>query len=234
MMVDQNDIACDPHALCKCANCGHTTVQQDLDFISDLGERLDAGCEVPAGQCPKCGALAYLVKGDKPAPALEDLANLIADNLDAWEGEEDSVKTEHADLISQLQREHMTLIKQLTSPAAPTDYIAALERLWDALSDTIEGGRISEVDCPDDYQALVTLMRECESARDKAGWPVRKAPAPRYSVCFDIDGHGEGREYNTPEEAAQDVAQYVRNLFETGADPESHCLTFGREDVARG
>lgn len=45
-------------------------------------------------------------------------------------------------------------------------YTKALERLWDMLSDTVEGGRLTEADCPDDYEALVHQMVACEQARD--------------------------------------------------------------------
>lgn len=55
-----------------------------------------------------------------------------------------------------------------------------------------------------------------------------KPAAPVYSVCFDIGGDAEGKEYASPEEAAEDVAQYVRNVLETG-NPEDHCITLGRE-----
>lgn len=45
-------------------------------------------------------------------------------------------------------------------------YIDSLELLWDMLSDTIEGGRLTESDIPDDYAALVTVMQECERLRN--------------------------------------------------------------------
>lgn len=35
---------------------------------------------------------------------LVELQYLLADNLEAWEGEEDSVQEEHADLIERLQK----------------------------------------------------------------------------------------------------------------------------------
>lgn len=34
----------------------------------------------------------------------EELSDLLAENLSAWEGEEDSVQEEHADLIERLQK----------------------------------------------------------------------------------------------------------------------------------
>lgn len=52
--------------MCKCDNCNWSGPQIDLGCelgdIPDLGLRLDPGGEVPAGECPECGALAYLIK----------------------------------------------------------------------------------------------------------------------------------------------------------------------------
>lgn len=45
---------------CKCDNCDWTGKTDDLESISDAQERLTPGGTVPAGQCPNCGALAYL------------------------------------------------------------------------------------------------------------------------------------------------------------------------------
>lgn len=48
----------------KCDDCGWEGTQDDLDTpLGDLkfiGERLDPGSEVPAGECPECRALAYV------------------------------------------------------------------------------------------------------------------------------------------------------------------------------
>jgi hypothetical protein len=50
-----------------------------------------------------------------------------------------------------------------------SSYIQELEKLWDMLSDTVEDGRLKEVDIPDDYEALVLQMVNCEQARDILG-----------------------------------------------------------------
>lgn len=46
-----------------CANCEWEGPDEqlgcDLANIPDLAERIDPGGEVPAGECPECGCLAY-------------------------------------------------------------------------------------------------------------------------------------------------------------------------------
>ncbi len=51
-------------------------------------------------------------------------------------------------------------------PESNAHYVAALERLWDMLSDAVEGGRLTPALLPDDYAALVSQMTACESARN--------------------------------------------------------------------
>jgi hypothetical protein len=53
-----------------CGNCTWIGTDQEVGFVPledchDLEERLEPGDEVPAGECPLCHALAYLVKKDK-------------------------------------------------------------------------------------------------------------------------------------------------------------------------
>lgn len=48
----------------QCANCDWTGKLKELDAVSDIEQRLCPGEEVPAGQCPECGALAYIVRDD--------------------------------------------------------------------------------------------------------------------------------------------------------------------------
>ena len=43
-----------------CDNCRLYCSVDELDPIQDLDQRMDPGGVVPAGQCPSCGALAYL------------------------------------------------------------------------------------------------------------------------------------------------------------------------------
>lgn len=48
----------------------------------------------------------------------------------------------------------------MTMPFSADPYVAALEKLWDILSDTIEGGRLLETDLPVDYDAMVRQMEK--------------------------------------------------------------------------
>lgn len=45
--------------LVECASCGWWSYIEDSEIIADC--YLDVGSEVPAGRCPECGALCYLV-----------------------------------------------------------------------------------------------------------------------------------------------------------------------------
>ncbi len=53
----------------KCDNCGKRLDESEsgIDQIDDLCKRLTPGGEVPAGQCPDCGALMYLDPTDTEA-----------------------------------------------------------------------------------------------------------------------------------------------------------------------
>jgi predicted RNA-binding Zn-ribbon protein involved in translation (DUF1610 family) len=44
----------------RCDNCDWQGTLAEVRTIQDAGERLEVGGTVPAGECPKCGALAYL------------------------------------------------------------------------------------------------------------------------------------------------------------------------------
>lgn len=51
---------------CKCDNCGFVCDEDELGAglsdTPDLGERLEPGSVVPAGECPKCGCLSYVME----------------------------------------------------------------------------------------------------------------------------------------------------------------------------
>lgn len=46
--------------MCECANCHKRWRQDNLDIPRSVWNRIDPGSTVPAGECPSCGALAYL------------------------------------------------------------------------------------------------------------------------------------------------------------------------------
>ena len=52
----------------ECGNCEWSGIAGDtVQPIPDLEQRIEAGSEVPVGECPSCGALAYLAEA-KGAP----------------------------------------------------------------------------------------------------------------------------------------------------------------------
>ena len=55
-----------------CANCEWSGRESQLREISDFWGRVDVGGEMPAGECPECQALAYLVDEDNPYAARKD------------------------------------------------------------------------------------------------------------------------------------------------------------------
>lgn len=46
----------------KCANCSKVSDIDKLEAYRDFWSRVTPGDEVPAGDCPKCGAFAYVVR----------------------------------------------------------------------------------------------------------------------------------------------------------------------------
>ena len=75
-MKDQDNKTDVPESV-ECADCGRLWPRGefpgDIASIEDLYERLDPGSEVPAGECPECGALCYLQKQAKPDAILAAL-----------------------------------------------------------------------------------------------------------------------------------------------------------------
>ena len=67
----------------------------------------------------------------------------------------------------------------MSSPNATVEYIKVLERLWDDVSDMVEGGRITEADIPDDYEALVFRMLQCGDAQTDYLSARRKVKEPQ-------------------------------------------------------
>lgn len=52
----------------RCDNCRKIWQEAELKEIKDYFERVEPGGEVPAGECPSCGALSYLVVVRDPQP----------------------------------------------------------------------------------------------------------------------------------------------------------------------
>lgn len=64
----------------KCPMCRETMPIEEitpLRLVRGLGERLDAGSEVPAGQCKHCESLVYVVKEFDPVVLSARFAQLL-------------------------------------------------------------------------------------------------------------------------------------------------------------
>ncbi|MBA7577973.1 hypothetical protein ES708_19829 [subsurface metagenome] len=48
--------------LCECGNCDWQGNVSKCNKIHRLLDRVEAGGELPAGECPKCSALTYLIR----------------------------------------------------------------------------------------------------------------------------------------------------------------------------
>lgn len=103
------------------------------------------------------------------------------------------------------------------------NYIKQLEALWDMVSDMVEGGRLTEADIPDDYDALVRKMGECEAARAPKDGEVREIGVEECVVVYSTDAEiwtlfteaeevGYLGEFDTVKEARDYAKQYYINL----------------------
>lgn len=75
-------------AQARCDNCGQVYKVVDLAGIRDPGQRMGAGNEVPAGECPAsdCGALCYLLKKEGKEPMANFDACPACGNLEWGQG----------------------------------------------------------------------------------------------------------------------------------------------------
>lgn len=48
----------------ECGDCDWAGKESETKEIQDLGQRVDAGAEFPAGACPECGSLAWIIEED--------------------------------------------------------------------------------------------------------------------------------------------------------------------------
>ncbi len=61
----------------RCSNCEWTGIALDLKDVREIGVRLTPGETVPAGECPKCGALAHLAPGPQRGDCYRHIRSLI-------------------------------------------------------------------------------------------------------------------------------------------------------------
>lgn len=69
-------------AVVECDNCRWSGTSGDLEPISDLANRIEAGEIVPAGECPDCGCFAHLVPPFKWTIEIEVDPIWVADGFD--------------------------------------------------------------------------------------------------------------------------------------------------------
>lgn len=75
---------------CACDNCEWKGPAELLEPIHDIEQRLDPGGTVPAGECPECGALAYIVKELTREQKLVEFATLVLTHMThvkEWDGD---------------------------------------------------------------------------------------------------------------------------------------------------
>lgn len=107
-----------------------------------------------------------------------------------------------------------------------TEYVAKLERLWDMVSDMVEGGRLREADAPDDYAALVQQMVDLQALHHTRAMTAEVAAMPATMAAKYIS---TGADLVTVEGTARVIASdhnsgLVHVRYETG-------LFAGRERV---
>lgn len=87
----------------RCGNCAWHGSGRECGMIQDIGQRLTAGAMVPCGECPDCRALCYPDnKAARVSCHSQQLYDGLVEALEAFDGEEESVKEEHEELISRL------------------------------------------------------------------------------------------------------------------------------------
>ena len=66
-MFTADELGLPPHTPIACGNCDWRGQAMDIGVplyrCTGLGERLDPGGEVPAGDCPRCKGFAYVTRG---------------------------------------------------------------------------------------------------------------------------------------------------------------------------
>lgn len=67
--------------LSRCADCGGVFESDKLDEIRHATLRVEPGDETPSGQCPKCGALCFLIEPEDDVAQLASDMTVLADLL---------------------------------------------------------------------------------------------------------------------------------------------------------
>jgi hypothetical protein len=136
-------------------------------------------CTFGAMEGVKCAEFNLELVAQEPV-ATPSIFDLLCENYDAWDGEEDSVKEEHEDLIrrtGEFIEAHKAARSMPGVLAALKDMRAAYGRLHDFISDAVEGGRLQEADLPDDYKAIVDQLEACATADAGAEAAIADAKA---------------------------------------------------------
>lgn len=124
-----------------CGNCQHECPVSKLGEIRHYGERVEAAGPEPDGECPKCGALSYLVVKPQPATtprpwrAEKDTQNSIA--ILPHDGDRPIVSTYHdGDCLGPMDWVNVSLIVKAVNAH---DALIALAR--DVLTASPHAGR---------------------------------------------------------------------------------------------
>lgn len=70
------------------------------------------------------------------------------------------------------------------------EMLKAYRLLHRQLSDMVEGGRLTEADCPDDYEAVVRSLTDIVALDPSNGWELGGSPG--FTECLLRAGHPEG------------------------------------------
>jgi hypothetical protein len=79
----------------RCDNCSWTSTAAQLKEINDLSERLSPGGVVPAGECPECGALAYVALPNLEAAHQDKTLQELHEILCAHRGDRVPIRDPH-------------------------------------------------------------------------------------------------------------------------------------------
>lgn len=155
-----------------CDNCEWGGAEDECVEAKDLHARLTPGAIVPAGECPECGALAYLIgasAGEAPRQMIRDLLGAIGNLVEQVEQMKGMFPDEDGAIAAALGNAEETVEaaeKQIAgwpagaAPSTADSQLAAYRKLHDGLSDMIEGGRLTADMIPDDYDWLVKMLAE--------------------------------------------------------------------------